>query len=390
MTDIDFLLQEEVVSFIQDNLHTDVNALLLNPPSKFRKNIKIIVEQIIARRKAEGKLNQWLEKEGLIFPPPISIEQASSTSTAAYKKNLLKGDMLVDLTGGSGVDTLSLHRDFEQSIYVEQNPLLCRVFEHNRTKFDAEVQVLNQTAEEFLSHAQHRACFYIDPARRDQSKKKVFKLEECTPNILELMPLLQRSASSVLIKLSPLLDISSIIREIAHIKEIHVVAVKNDCKEVLILLDFTSSEEPTIHAVNLETKNEALKFKASQEQSTSLEPQETGKYLYEPNTAILKAGAFKSIIERYPVKHISANTHLYTSENQVNDFPGKSFKILHQHAKSHLDRYEGRINVLTRNYPLNANELKKRFRLKDGGTDFLIGFRDHRDKPQLVIAKRLY
>lgn len=389
MTDIDFLKQEEVISFIRDNATVDINTLLLNPPRIFREKIQIIASQIVSRQKALGKLNPWLEMDRLIFPPPISVEQASSITTATYKKNLINGNVLVDLTGGSGVDTLILSDNFKDTTYVEQNPDLCNIFSHNLAEFRKNIRVVNQHAEFFLKQFHNKATFYLDPARRDDSKRKVFKLEDCTPNIIELLPALQRNADGILIKLSPLLDLSKTINEVSHVKEVHIVSVKNDCKELLLLIDFGYLEEPDIYTVNLDTNQEQFDFKLSLESTTKIEYHQTETYLYEPNASILKAGAFKTIASKYGVNKISPNTHLYSSNSLVANFPGKTFQILHYDGKSKLKSGNGLINVLTRNYPLSSTQLKKKFNLNDGGSEFLIGFRDHKDKPQLVIAKRL-
>lgn len=389
MTDIDFLRQEEVVSFILENAYADVNQLLLNPPKIFKDRIRIIADQILARQKSVGKLDSWFGSKKLIFPPPLSIEQASSQSTSKYKEGIFKGKRLVDLTGGTGIDCLSLSHNFSETIYVEQDKKLCEVFEHNSSELGHSIQILNKTAEDFLANFEGEATFFIDPARRDLSKKKVFKLEDCSPNLIELVPLLKYKADTVLVKLSPLLDLTKTLDEISNVKEVHIVSVKNDCKELLLLLDFDFNHEPTIHAINLESNHEPLIFKRNKEQNLKATYSEVAQYLYEPNASILKAGAFKTVAQKYGVQKISSNTHLYTSQNLITNFPGKTFEIKARDAKKQIKNHQSTINVLTRNYPLKAPELKKRFGLKDGGDDFLIGFRDQKNKSNLVIAKRL-
>ena len=388
MNDIDFLKQKEVVSFIHDNSAADVNKLLLNPPKNFKDGAKLLADQILSRQKAEGKLDDWRKNQHLIFPPPISIEQASSSATSSFKKGLIAGKLLIDLTGGTGIDVLALSENFNQSIYVEQNQWLCQLFEHNIQVLDKEIGVKHQTADAFIDTFEGKATFFIDPARRNSSNSKVFKLEECTPNVVRLIPKLRDFAANLLIKLSPLLDLSSALQSIPNVKDVYVVSVKNDCKELLFLVDFSFSGEATVHAVNLETSQPTFIFKQREELNTRSMVQEGGSFLYEPNASILKAGAFKSVGKRYSLQKVAINTHLYKSSKLLTDFPGRAFEIIDREGKRRLQSYDGKINVITRNYPLTTNALKKRYKLKDGGVHYLIGYRDALDKPQLVIARR--
>ena len=224
--------------------------MLLNPPKEFRERIRIIADQILARQKAAGKLDQWVSSKNLIFPPPLSIEQASSQSTSEYKKGLIKGSLLVDLTGGTGIDCLALSENFDETIYVEQNSFLCELFQHNSDMLGESIRIQNETAENFLQSFNGKATFFIDPARRDSAKNKVFKLEDCSPNLVELIPVLKTKTDAVLIKLSPLLDLTKTLEEVPNVKEVHIVSVKNDCKELLLLLDFNFND---IHVVGYRT-----------------------------------------------------------------------------------------------------------------------------------------
>lgn len=390
MDAIDFLKQDEVVDYIHEHQNADVSKLVLNPPARFKEHIRSIADQILARQKAAGKLDRWVENQQLIFPPPLSIEQASSGVTAKYKAQLLAGQLLVDLTGGTGIDCLALGERFGNTVYVEKNEALCEVFRHNASVLGKSMDVQNQTAEAFLSGFVGRATFFLDPARRDQHQKKVVKLEDCSPNVAELIPSLREKASQVLVKLSPLLDITQTLEEVPHVKDLYIVSVKNDCKELLLLFDFAYTGDVQLHAINLESDHEAFTFYLREEEESTSTAAPVGKYLYEANASILKSGAFKLISQRYPVRKVARHTHLYSSDELVSDFPGRAFETIQTNAKSHLSRYEGKINVLTRNYPIGAAELKKRFKLKDGGRDFLIGFKDFQNKATLVIAKRHY
>ncbi len=392
MIAIDFLSTKEVVDFIQENVNTDTNQLVLNPPKTFQENIRLIADQIIARRKAKGKLDEWADNYKLIFPPPLSVEQASSKITAEYKRNLIEGDKLIDLTGGIGIDCISLSENFNKTIYVEQSEALCRLFTHNQQVLKKSITVVNEEAKKFVGEFKGKATIFIDPARRDAAKSKVFKLEESSPNILELVPELRKKAIKVLIKLSPLIDIKGTLREIGNIKEVHVVSVKNDCKEVLLLIDFDFEGETEIHTMNLGSDQPSFSFSQAEEKASQLHFSNFSRFIYEPNTSILKAGAFKSIAVSYALAKIAPNTHLYTSDRVINEFPGKIFEILSTNGKKELEEYaiDNKINVITRNYTCNATELKKKYKLKDGGENFLIGFRDNHNKPLLIIAKKRF
>jgi len=389
MNTIDFLKQKEVVDFIIENQHTEVSKLLLNPPKSYKDYIKLIVDQVLARQKANGKLEGWRENHQLIFAPPLSIEQASSEATSSYKAELIKGDLLVDLTGGMGIDCLALSEGFQQTIYVEQSKMLCETFSHNAALLQTKISIANQKAEDFLGSFEGIATFYLDPARRDATHKKVVMLEDCSPNLKELIPLLQPKARRVLVKLSPLLDLSKTLKEIPNVKEVHVVSVKNDCKELLFLIDFNYEHDPMIHAVNLETDDERFSFQIEEEQNAIPHYGKVFNYLYEPNSSILKSGSFKLAGNKYDLPKIASNTHLYSSDRLVKNFPGKVFEVMYQNDKEVIRKNYQTINVITRNYPSTPVELKKKYKLKDGGEHYLIGFRDHLNKPQLVVARRL-
>ena len=390
MDELDFLWQKGVQQFIHENRDVDVSKLLLNPPKEFEDHIKLIADQILARQKAKGKLESWVSNPELIFPPPLSVEQASSQETATYKKSIFSGNQLIDLTGGMGVDTLALSEGFNSTTYVEKDLRLCEVFSHNSAALGKVISVINLEAEQMVSELEGDDNYvFIDPARRDLSKNKVFKLEDCTPNILTLLPGLEDKAKQVLIKLSPLLDIKSLIAQLKGVKEIHVVAVKNEVKELLVLIDFEFSEEPLVKTINLHSLNQPFNFHYSEEEKTESTIGSLQAYLLEPNAAILKAGAFKKVGKDFEVAKLHPNTHLYTSDLLPENWPGRVFKIIETDAKKNLNNYldRGKINVITRNYPLDVVSLKKKFKVKDGGDYFLIGFRDHESVPRLIVAK---
>ncbi|WP_420316858.1 THUMP-like domain-containing protein [Ekhidna sp.] len=390
---IDFLSQKFVKKFIQENTYTDPRKLILNPPSDFKNQIRIVANQILARQKAKGKLDSWCSNFDLIMPPPLSIEQASSDATCGYKKKLVKGHTLVDLTGGMGIDCLALSESFENTIYVEKEKELCEVFAHNVSILKRDITIVNKYASDFLESTEldyENTTIYLDPARRDDVKNRVFRIEDCTPNLIELLPRLDR-ANAVVIKFSPLLDIQDILSKISQIKEVHVVSVKNDCKEVLILINKNVKSKPIIHCTNLETSQLDYSFTNEEEHSSQTICGGLESILYEPNTAIMKAGPFDKISSDFKLKKLNRNTHLYTSEKLLDFFPGKVFKVIEHVTKKSISKYAPyhKINVISRNYPMKANDIKKKWKLNDGGNFYLIAFRDKDEKPQTIVANRI-
>jgi 16S rRNA G966 N2-methylase RsmD len=391
---LEVLTKEETKNFIRDHINEDVNQLILNPPSTLGPSFKEIITQILSRQKARKKLPEWASNYDLVLPPPLSIEQASSDQAAEYKNRLISGHHLVDLTGGMGIDTLALSTNFKQTTYVEQQEDLAHLFRHNCDVLDQPIDVVSAESSAFLSSLSdsQTRVFYLDPARRDEHKNKVFRLEDCSPNLLDLMPLLEQKGGQVLIKLSPYLDIKLILNRIQHVKELHVVSIKNDCKELLILIDFHYDGEPVIKTINMNEENEEFEFSYKQEKSSKAQFSELGKFLLEPNASILKAGGFNALTHFFDVRKLHSNTHLYTTDNLIVNWPGRTFEIIEaQVNKKKLQDFapKGRINVVTRNHPLSADALKKKFKITDGGDYFLIGFRDLNQKAQLIFGRKL-
>ncbi len=392
MDTLDFLKQEKVKVFIEKNVGTDIQKFLLNPTKEFKGEAKLIAVQILSRQKAKGKLDRWATNFDIVMPPPVSIEQASSETTGDYKSNLIAGKQLVDLTGGMGIDCIKLSEKFDKSIYVERREELCEIFKHNTHILKKSIEIVNQSAEDFLDkfEGNSETIFYVDPARRDDLKKRVFKLEDCSPNLIDLIPNLSQKGKGILVKLSPLLDLSSIIASIAEIKEIHVVSVKNDCKEILLYIDFEFKGNIKIVCVNLSTDQKSYTYSWKEETISGVTFGKVSTYLYEPNSSIMKAGSFKKISADFNVFKIASNTHLYTSNEIIHDFPGKIFKVKSIVDKKLMKSMKGRtINVITRNYVKTASELKKSLKIKDGGDEFLMAFKDQKSNSIMLIAERL-
>ena len=347
------------------------------------------LQQVEGRERTADKLPTFAAIEDWWYPVRLSCEQCSSELAARYKASLVERQKtaslkeksrFVDLTGGYGVDTYYLSENFAHTDYVEQNTELCRIAEHNFSFQHSEISIQNTSAEEFLASAGQYDLIFIDPARRDSHGGKVFRLEDCTPNVVELLPTLLAHGKRLMIKLSPMLDLTQAITSLSQVTwDIHIVAIKNEVKEVLLL----SGGSEQITAIDLDKKDQAFVFTRKEEllSTLSVSGLSTFDYLYEPNAAILKSGAYKLTAQRFGLHKLDVNTHLYGSDTFVPDFPGRVWKIV---EKQDLKQ----ANVLCRNYPLTPEQLKKKLRLRDGGTDFVIGCRVA-GKPTLFYAERV-
>ena len=350
------------------------------------------LQQVEGRERTADKLPSFAAIEDWWYPVRLSCEQCSSELTARYKAEIIRpsfeggnGVRLLDLTAGYGVDTYFLSKQFEHTDYIEQNAELCRIAEHNFSLQKSAISIHNCSAEEFLQTAGQYDLIFVDPARRDSHGGKVFHLENCTPNVIELLPELLKHSQRLLFKLSPMLDISQAIKELSAVNwDIYVVAIKNEVKEVLLL----SGGNGTITAIDLSCPEQAFTFTREEEKNTTVSYQlSTINYLYEPNAAILKAGAYKLVAQRFNLHKLDPNTHLYASDQYMAHFPGRVWKT--SPLPSQKERVIQQANVLVRNYPLTAEQLKKKMRLKDGGTEYIIGCRVD-GKPVVLRAERLH
>ena len=380
------------------------------------------LQQVEGRERTADKLPTFAAIDDWWYPVRLSCEQCSSEATARYKASILPsfqggdGGRLLDLTGGYGVDTYFLSEHFDHTDYVEQNAELCRIAAHNFQRptptlpKGKEITVHNCTAEEFLHRTPYAvhpySLIFLDPARRDSHGGKVFKLADCTPNVVELLPILLSRLTPdgrILLKLSPMIDLTQALKELALSGspmegergwDIHIVAVKNEVKEVLLMSRYTDVSkyqdlEPTITAIDLSKKEQVFTFTREEEQATKTKmvngTWSNGTWIYEPNAAILKAGAYKLVAQRFGLRKLDVNTHLYTSKTLVPDFPGRIFKALPFREGLGVG---SQANVLVRNYPLTAEQLKKKLHLRDGGTAYVIGCRVA-GKPTVFLAERL-
>lgn len=392
---IQFLSNPDLQNFIYENEHVDEHVLLLKQKEIFGVGASTVVDQIVGRRKAKTKIPVFYLTKGIIYPPGINLEQCSSEATALFKSDLLKGEICADLTGGFGVDSFFLSKKFEIVHYVERNENLFEIVKHNHDKLGAlKIQHHLKSAEEFLAETTlHFDCIYIDPSRRAEGNKKVFKLSECEPDVVGLQKTIFEKSNQLLVKTSPLLDVQHGLKELQSVEKVIVVSVDNECKEVLFLCTKNYEEEASIETINISKEgNQIFAFRFSEEQKMEIDFSNPRPYLYEPNASILKAGAFKSIGNKFNLKKIHPNTHLYTSDILKEGFPGRVFEITEEVKvdKKSWSTFlpDGKANITTRNYPLSPEELKKKTGLKDGGEKYLIGFSGI-DRKYLMVADRV-
>jgi hypothetical protein len=364
------ILNNEVQKYINANLNADLHSLLLKKSPFPEVSIQEIVQQIKGKQVAQKKF-PFLLKEGIIFPPQLNLEQSSSEKTALYKSEILKGKKFIDLTSGFGIDAYYLSQNFEEITLVEQNSELLEIVENNWNVLGRKATFINQKLEDFLN--ENKATFdviYLDPARRDNNKNKVFLLEDLSPNIIEIQDKLLSISNEVAIKLSPLIDLKYLISVLPNIVRIEIIAVKNDVKEVVIFLSDKNSDGIICNCVNLESEESAFTFNFGEGENAHAEYSEPEKFICIPNNSILKAGVFNLISEKFQLKKLHPNSHFYTSDKKNNDFPGRIFEMEIVDAK-HIKK-KSQFNIISKNYPLKPEEIKKKYGLKDGGENYLI------------------
>lgn len=387
------MLSESDKLFIKEHLTKDLNETALHSASVFKDTVHrtFILDQIRGRQKMKTKVPSWFENDDILYPGKLSLEQSSSETTARYKTTLVSGDTFADLTGGLGIDTSFLSTHFREALYVERQEELCRIARHNFSVLKkGNIQVLNEDAVVALTNISHVDCIFIDPARRSQEGRKLMLIQDCEPDILTLQNDLLEKSNMVLIKLSPMLDIKSALRSLNNVSQVHVISVNNECKELLFLLKKEESGEPLITCLNFTAGDKIGKDSFYYNEEKDLQINYTdmlGDYLYEPNASILKAGFYKGVSSRYNVYKLHPDSHLYTSDNLIPDFPGRTFKVIAADNKlPHLKK----ANLTVRNYPLKVDDLRKKLKLKDGGEVYLFATTLASGKHVLVETKRLY
>ncbi len=388
------ILNSEVQEFINTHLNSDITSLIFKGSPFPSIDIKDLVEQIEAKKRCEKKLPSWFNTKNIYYPNKLNIEQTSSEITAEYKTSLISGESIIDLTGGFGIDCFYFSKVFKSVEHCEINKSLSEIVEHNFKKLGVNnvhnhavdglemLKITNQTYD----------WIYIDPSRRHDSKGKVFFLNDCLPNVPEHLDLLFKRSKNILIKTSPLLDFSIGIDELKFVKSIHVVALNNEVKELLWVLEAGFTGDISIDTVNLKNdQKEVFNFSFEVEKTLDSNYSAPLSYLYEPNSAVLKAGGFHSISNQLKVDKLHKHSHLYTSDKAIN-FPGRGFKIESTIAynKKELKKLGiTKANITTRNFPETVEQLRKKFKIKDGGNTYLFFTTDLNDSKIILVTSKL-
>ena len=352
--------------------------------------VQELIQQIESRRKAEKKLPTWHNTEGIYYPKKLNIEQTSSEITAKYKASLLKGKTVADCTGGFGVDSYYFSKQAEHVTHFEINSTLSSIANHNFKQLDAPnvtckaVDGVKAIQKEFYD------SIYIDPSRRHEAKGKVFFLKDSEPNIPLHLSEILNSCQLLLVKTAPMLDISIGLEELKHVFEIHIVAVNNEVKELLWLLKADYNGSVKIVTKNFK-KNETETYSFTYNETAEAFYDEPKRFLYEPNAAILKSGAFNLLSKDFKLKKLHEHTHLYTSE-ALRNFPGRRFMIeaVLPYSKKELKK-QGieKANITTRNFPESVSTIRKKHKIKDGGKIYLFFTTIYTSKKVVLICSKI-
>lgn len=391
----------DTINYIKAHLEDDVNSLLLSSNNKKNKiNIKEAALQILARQKAKNKLPEWYNNFDLIFPAPISVEQSSSILTAKYKQRFSEGKFIADITGGFGADTYYLSKNALKVNYFEKNDELVRIATNNfRVLKQNNIIINNGDFLDNLSQLNYYDLIYADPSRRDEKSIKKIQITEYEPNIAITKNELFKYSNHILVKISPMADISATLKLLEETSEIHIVSVNNECKELLFYLDKNCSETKisifTANLHNESNKNQYFNYILEQENRSiaKIVNRDDYKYLYEPNSSILKAGAFRIIGNEFFADKLNKNTHLYASNELINDFPGRKFSILeivlfNKKSIESISKKYPKANIATRNFPISAKKLHHRLNIDDGGDIYIFGVIFYDESKRLVICTK--
>jgi 16S rRNA G966 N2-methylase RsmD len=391
---LDFpILNPSIQEFIQKQIGVSVATLALQKNPFPDVDWITILNQIEAKSKSKEKLPTWFKTENIIYPSKISVEQTSSESTAQYKSSLIEGKNLIDLTGGFGVDDFYFAKQFKNVTHCEINTELSEIVKHNFEQLGvANINCIAGDSFEILETLPTKwDWMYIDPSRRNDAKGKVFMLKDCLPNVPENLNSYFEKSNAILIKTAPLLDIAAGLSELQNVKTIHIVALENEVKELLWEVHKNYSGVLTIKTVNLTKEtNAAFEFKLNEDQAEA-NYSLPKRYLYEPNSAIMKSGGFDAISLQYQLDKLHKHSHLYTS-NELIDFPGRIFEIQQaipyskKEIKTHLENSKN--NITTRNFPETVEVIRKKWKIKDGGNSYCFFTTDmNNDKIVLICAK---
>ena len=390
-------MNDKTRNFIEQNLDADIRQLALKGCRDKDVDLDAAIRQIAGRQTARRKLPSWAALDGILYPPHLNMEQCSSEQTARYKARICSSHpsskTLVDLTGGFGVDFAFMSQAFDEATYVERNSELFAISSANMKILAPKAKCLNEDGLEVLHRLDHVSMIFMDPARRDHHGARTYGISDCTPNVLEIKDELLQKADVVMLKLSPMLDWHKAISDLGeqYIKEVHIVSVQNECKELLIVMQQQPAEPPTVYCVN---DDSVFSYHPSSISSNHISHHSSLIYLYEPNASIMKAGCFAEIEQAFEVSQLAPNSHLFASDQAIADFPGRIFRVT---AVTSMNKQElkqalkdiRQANIAVRNFPMSVADLRKRLKLSEGGNDYIFATTLTEGKKVLIICQHL-
>ena len=390
-------MNDKTRDFIEQNLNADIRQLALKGCRDKDVDLDAAIRQIAGRQTARRKLPSWAALDGILYPPHLNMEQCSSEQTARYKAGICSSHpspkTLVDLTGGFGVDFAFMSEAFDEATYVERNSELFAISSANMKILAPKAKCLNEDGLEVLHRLNHVSMIFMDPARRDNHGARTYGISDCTPNVLEIKDELLQKADVVMLKLSPMLDWHKAISDLGeqYIKEVHIVSVQNECKELLIVMQQQPAEPPTVYCVN---DDSVFSYHPSSISSNHISHHSSLIYLYEPNASIMKAGCFAEVEQAFGVSQLAPNSHLFASDQAIADFPGRKFRVT---AVTSMNKQElkqalkdiRQANIAVRNFPMSVADLRKRLKLSEGGNDYIFATTLTEGKKVLIICQHL-
>lgn len=390
-------MNDKTRDFIEQNLNADIRQLALKGCRDKDVDLDAAIRQIAGRQTARRKLPSWAALDGILYPPHLNMEQCSSEQAARYKAGICSSHpspkTLVDLTGGFGVDFAFMSEAFDEATYVERNSELFAISSANMKILAPKAKCLNEDGLEVLHRLDHVSMIFMDPARRDHHGARTYGISDCTPNVLEIKDELLQKADVVMLKLSPMLDWHKAISDLGeqYIKEVHIVSVQNECKELLIVMQQQPAEPPTVYCVN---DDSVFSYHPSSISSNHISHHSSLIYLYEPNASIMKAGCFAEVEQAFGVSQLAPNSHLFASDQAIADFPGRKFRVT---AVTSMNKQElkqalkdiRQANIAVRNFPMSVADLRKRLKLSEGGNDYIFATTLTEGKKVLIICQHL-
>lgn len=387
------ILRPEIQQFIIENTFVEISKLALQKKVFSNVDYKSILNQIEARAKSKTKLPSWFITQNIVYPSKVSVEQTSSEITAKYKSQVITGESIIDLTGGFGVDCFYFSKSFKKLVHCELNSDLSEIVSHNfkELKVSNCIFIDGDSTEILKKVNQKFDWIFIDPSRRNEVKGKVFMLKDCMPNVPDLQDFYFNYSDKILIKTAPFLDISAGLLELKKVKNIHIIAVENEVKELLWEIDKNFIGELEIKTINItKTKNEYFNFKWNSTANCSLNSPQ--KYVYEPNAAIMKSGGFDEVGLQFNLKKLHKFSHLYTG-NELIDFCGRVFEIEKtiNYSKSDMktNLENKKMNITTRNFPDSVENIRKKWKISEGGNQYCFFTTDKNDNKIALICKKI-